>query len=270
MNTKYLKLGFVIFLLLLYVRSIAQSGKGNISTKNGTFTNSTLNTGTINYNSIRNVFQLDRESISNIKKIPEINKTIATLSSKVDTVNYQLSILLSMLEFNNKSKDSIIIAQNVLIEKLILDRESYLHLADSAISLLKDRQKEIEREKWKYLPLGIHQFVTNQTGKGILFTGTQVGLSVGGVLLFKRYKKTYDAYLCEPYQSKSRHNNLENSYKWQLSGAITCFTGAAASLIWNYYDNFKKEDNKNVSFTPTVILDWKGKPQVEMNLSINF
>ena len=253
---KYLKYQFIVFLLLLSFPCIAQENKsvqigGNVSGNAkviGTQTNVTYY-----IDSSRTVIQIDTLALTAIVR-REI--TMATDAFKAEKKSLEEEI--KELKNNNGSN----------IEK-IQNLEEEVRAYEGVISFLKKRQAEVEAKRWNYLPFGVHQFATKQTGKGILFAGTQVGLSLGGIYLLNGYQKTYDTYSNEPYQSEVRHNNLRNCYRWQFAGAMTCFAGATISLILNYCDNFKKH-NENVSFAPIVMPDWQGKPQMAMNLSINF
>lgn len=47
-------------------------------------------------------------------------------------------------------------------------------------------------KRWNYLPFGVHQFATEQTGKGILFAGTQIGLPILGGFLASKTRDTYN------------------------------------------------------------------------------
>ena len=145
-----------------------------------------------------------------------------------------------------------------------------IQISENALDLVKKRQKELEAKKWSYLPFGAHQFATKQTGKGIFFLGAEVSLLVSGSILAYKTNKTYNTYLNEPYQSVVRNNHLKTRYSWQLAGTIICFAGAAAIIGWNYCDNFKSKQNKNVVFVPAAGFDQQGNLQMGMNLSIKF
>jgi len=206
----------------------------------------------IKYETINDItiIQIDTAVIENlVKKEFEPVKTFLT-----ELINKQ-ELMLKQIE--QKDVDNTQLREEIQIYK-------------NALDLVKKRQKEIETKKWSYIPFGAHQFANKQVGKGILFAGTQAGLLVSGSILADKARKTYNTLETEQYQSDSRRKSLEKSYGWQLAGTITCFAGAVASIIWNYCDNFKTERNKNVSFAPTVMLDWEGKPQMGMNLSIKF
>ena len=182
------------------------------------------------------------------------------------------SVKAFLTEFINKQEQMLkqIEQKDVDNKNLITQLNEEIRIYKNALDLVNRKKQEIEAKRWNYLPFGVHQFTTKQTDRGILFLGTQIGLSISGGFLASKTRNTYNTLQNEPYQSEARHNNLKNSYRLQLTGTITCFAGVVASIIWNYCDNSKKERNENVSLAPTVMLDWQGKPQMGVNLSISF
>jgi hypothetical protein len=253
----------------MFVFSIAHPRDEKISINRSTFNNSMLNTGIVNYNTTKKIFQFDKESINNIKEIPELVKTIKLLTSKVDTANLQSSALMKILEANKKSQDSATIAQNALIEELIMDRQLYRQMADSAIFLLS-LQKEIQAKKWNYLPFGIYQFRTQKDiGKGILFSVTEAGLLGTGIGYCISAQRNLRKHKDPKYEDWER-DRFYDKYESQRGKSKWWFAGAALMIGLNYCDNFNWFRKNNIKPASILTFDWQGKPQMTMALSIKF
>jgi len=242
MNTRNRKFLLLFFCVLISISGIAQN----------TFLNSTVTAEQI-------IEKLVKQYITH-----NHYDNSTTIIQQIDTLLIE-SIVRKEIEPLIK-----IISEFINVNEQSAKKDEELQIYRNVLALLNKRQEEIQTKKWSYIPFGAHQFANKQVGKGIFFAGTQAGLLVSGSILADKARKTYNTLETEQYQSDSRRKSLEKSYGWQLAGTITCFAGAAASIIWNYCDNFKTERNKNFSFAPTVMLDWEGKPQMGMNLSIKF
>lgn len=220
-------------------------------------------------------------SINDNKKVlAEIKKDQRQTKASIDGTNLRLDRIEQRMATTDSIYSSDIAKKDAENQALSKERDSLINdltVLNNAYAVQSQRIEELERiiqlqknTKYTALPLGIHQFVNGQTGDGIIFSITQIGLLTSGSIFMNKYLKTRNTYLTEPYQSDVRHSTLRNSYRWQLTGSIASFLGAGASIWLNYLDNFKSIQNKNIVFVPDAKLDIQGKPQMVMNLSIKF
>jgi len=104
---------------------------------------------------------------------------------------------------------------------------------------------------FKFLPLGIHQFATKQTGKGILFAGTQAGLLGIGLGYYSSAKSNLEKHKSSEYEKWER-DRFYDKYQNQRNLSRYFLAGAGVSILLNYFDNFnwfrKMEVAVNVKF----------------------
>ena len=219
------------------------------------------------FNTILNIVNTD-VTINNMFDTNDFKRMMFDVIEQVKTRKID-SLRIRLAEYQDQYRRSL--RQDSIIQDSVLSLKNRLQRMDYVLRLIKEREAEIALKKWSYLPFGVHQFSTKQIGKGVLFAGTQIGLSVLGGCLAASMKDAYNTLQTEPYQSVARQKELSGRYYGRMAGTIVCFTGVVASLIWNYCDNFRKERHKeNIVLSPVIINDWMGKSQVGVNLSVNF
>lgn len=261
----YLRQIFILFLLLLPCRIVAQgiTQEQIPDERVRDVINSIYIKKYIKYDTINNIFQIDSTAIKNISR-SELMPFMDTLT------NHRSSMELALA--TNEQKDAEREARNSAEHMEIYSRLSLLETAQS----LGEQRAKVLWEKFSYLPLGIHQMTNKQIGNGIFFAVTEISLPILGGVLACKSAKTNHLYKYEPYQSNIRHHELRNSRNWQCSGSIVCFLGAASIIWWNYCDNFKPFDNvkflnnKDMCLVPSIMSDYRGRPQMAMNLSVRF
>lgn len=255
---------FLLLLLLCYTFStllaqqpiITQSGSGNTQTNN-------INT---NKKELDRIEKLLRQSIAKQDTLLLALKKNEEERARIDSLHNK----------DIAQKDSIFYQA---LNKLTKKRERLLYESDMGKSTIESQKQQIEElkriiqiqknTKYTALPFGIHQFATKQTGKGIIFVGTQIGLlgtSIGyGISAnnnFSKHKNNkYEKWERDRFYEKYE-NHLNNS-GWFLAGAVVM-------IGLNYCDNFNWFRKNNIGLAAIPTFDWQGKPQMAMIFNVKF
>jgi hypothetical protein len=122
---------------------------------------------------------------------------------------------------------------------------------------------------YNYLPFGIHQFANKQIGKGLLFSGMEIGLLGTGI-----------GYSISAYSNLKKHKSNEyeqlerdgfySKYENQRKTSFWLYGAAGVAIFLNYCDNFHWFRKNNIELVSIPTFDYQGRLQMTMNLSIKF
>lgn len=249
-----MRLIYIIFLLFCSFSGMAQVqiGRDAInSTIIGKYTKNVTDNNTT-------IIQTDSVAIKNISR-KEAEVLINALNEEMNNTNLAISQLRQDVTANS--------SQIFTLEQRMLAYED-------ARRLTIERERELQAKKYNYLPFGVHQFKNKQTGKGILFSVTEIGLlgtSLGyhfssGRNFNKHRDDKYDQWERDRFYSK--YKSQQRTSRWLLGGALVV-------IGLNYCDNFdwfrhKINDNASVKINPVPMFEIQGKPQMALAVNINF
>ena len=120
-----------------------------------------------------------------------------------------------------------------------------------------------------FLPFGVHQFANKQTGKGILFAGTQAGLLGTSIGYRISANNNFNKHKNDKYEQWER-DRFYGKYENHLRKSGWFLAGAAVMIGLNYCDNFNWFRKNNLAVVPAPIFDLQGKPQMAMTLNVKF
>ncbi|MDR0558674.1 MAG: hypothetical protein LBG92_00750 [Prevotellaceae bacterium] len=128
--------------------------------------------------------------------------------------------------------------------------------------------------KFNYIPFGVHQFTKKQTGKGIFFAATEGIPLVVGIAYYISAQHNLSKHKDPKYEDWER-DRFYDKYEHKLKTSYWWFAGTGLMIALNYCDNFnwfrhRINDSTSATIIPSPMVDWQGKPQMAMTLSIKF